>query len=633
MKHKFTSLFVYPFIILFSLIGILTCSSLLFGASNSENVVETLAISFDKYLRNSELDYVAAEFSSTNPVNPIRKSELNQVSTYQNFWQLSKGPDNSLIRVYSPAYLARTDSVVAPLTLYPTDNDYEAITPIIYTGFDQDFRGDYIDIKVKQLKDKEKQINWSDFYRGGQMENYTSDTHSIMVSEKIARKIYAAQKEISIDSVTDDDIETLVGTLIRSKMTSESGVVEPIEREPYRDEALQDKDLMESEYYNPKFSRVKRIIGILDNKSAEKYKPLIGDEFVFAVPTSFVSYDYFHPVVYGMFKNNLVGNRTSLRFFMAFHELAKKDKDYNLVFCDVVRKDGSLQLVRDGYLQTNFLKTIEFYESSSHFVCSSISFAISLLSTIAVAIYFILLLIKHKEHLKKFSIIFLLAMLGSFTFFLLLFYLIKTFSFIGFSLPTMTIGGFLYLLSVQVLLTIFYLIFTRGRVKTVKTEKEENVEQVQAVNKKLVCISKVVIGFVLGFTIFVLLNVAMSRGSITSVGLPSLPSLIGCAIAVLIESFTKTKNIKRVTKVVVLDYLKECLFYAIGPIPGVIIAALLSQFGFIWVPGIGFTVVKVTIAILVTLFLLFSAFWVVYGLRKLWQKLFPAKPVQREIEI
>lgn len=638
MKNRFIKVFLYPFIILFSLISVMTFSSLLFGVSNSNNTVETLAISFDKYLRAGEVDYVAVEFSSTNPVNPIRKSELNQVSTFQNLWQLSKGPDNSLIRVYSPAYLERTKSIVAPLTLYPgktIDDDSGALTPIVYTGYDQDFRGDYIDIKIKQLQDQDKQINWSDFYRGGSMENYKSDTHSIMVSETVARKIYATRENVPLENVTDENIEELVGKTIRSKMISESGVVEPKEREPDRDEELRDTDILESEYYSEKFSRVKKIIGILDNKSAEKYKPLIGDEFVFAVPTPFVSYDYFHPVVYGMFKNNLVGNRTSLRYFMAFEEVVKKDKEYNLYFCDIVSKDGELQIVRDGYLQSNYLNAVDFYQTNKHFICSSISVGISILSSMGIIGYLVYLFIRHKEDLKKHSTIFLLAILVSFTILLLLFYLIKTFSFVGFNLPTMSIGGFSYLLIVESLIAIFYLFIVKKQSDYVDVSYLQSVKKEASprTSNKSIFISKTIIGLIFGFTIFVLLNVVLSRSSLTSVGLPSVAPLIGCAIAVLMDAFKTTKNVHLISKPLMTTYAKKEAFSAIGALLGVIFAATLSQFGFIWVPGISFAITKVLIAIIISVTLLLGAFWVVLLLRIIDRKVKGIHSGQKEIEI
>ena len=637
MKNRFLKVFLYPFIILFSLISVMTFSSLLFGVSNSDSTIESLALSFDKYLKTSEVDYVAVEFSSTNPVNPIRRSELNQVSTFQNLWQLSKGPDNSLIRIYSPAYLDRTKSVVAPLTIYPAkpvDDDSGAITPTVYTGYDQDFRGDYLDIQIKQLKNQDNQINWSDFYSGGAMENYKSDTHSIMVSETLARKIYAARENVPIENVTDENIEELVGERIRSKMMNESGVVEPKEREPDRDEDLRDDDVMESEYYSPKFSRVKKIIGILDNKSAEKYKPLIGEDFVFAVPTPFVSYDYFHPVVYGMFNNNLVGNRTSLRYFMAFEEVAKKDKEYNLCFCDTVSKDGELQIVRDGYLQTNYLKARDFYQTNKHFVCSFVSVAISILSSIGIIGYLVFLFVRHKEELKQYSTIFLLAMLTSFIVLLLVFYLVKTFSFIGFNLPTMSIGGFIYLLIVESLITIFYLFVSKKHANPVEANDSYAVKtNLPKAGNKVIYISKSIVGLIFGFTIFVLLNVAFSSRSLTSVGLPSLAPLIGCAIAVLMDAFKKTKNTRLISKTKMITYLKEESFSILGSLFGVILAATLSQFGFIWVPGIGFTITKVLLAFALSVIPLLGAYWFVLLLRIIERKSRRIQSSEKEIKI
>ena len=600
--------------ITFTLSFIMSFSVLSFGSADTDNTVASMALAFDKYLSSTGQDFVAAEFSSTDPVDPIRKSEFNQVSVYQNLWQLSKGPDNSLIRVYTPAYLARKDEVVAPLTIYPKEDaldDSGAISPTVYTGYDQDFRGDYLDIEIVKLEDESKQITWSDFYRGGKLEGYKTDTHSIMLSEKLARKIYANRNDIDVEDVTQENIESLVGTILRSKLIQENGMAEAKEREQDKDPSLQDQEIINSPYYSTEACRLKKVIGILDNKSAEKYYPLIGDEFVFVNPTSFVSYDMFHPIVYGMFKNNLVGNRTSLLYFMAFSDYAVEHEEYKLYFCDIVNNE----LIRNGRLQQNYENCISFYKSSKHVVFSSISLLIGLGAAIALIGYLIYLYVRRDGNSNRFKLKLLTMLIATFLMSLLIFYLIKSFPFFGIYMVTMSIDGFVSLLLFDLGVLFFFLFVFRTRNKERKaTLSRFNGEAIVPSTKTKVwnIIKEQAFSILMGFSMLVVISAILGKSGVNSVGIPYLVMLGGAIMANLIHKFDTAKRLKKLDgSTVGKEFISAAMSLA-GIVTGVLLAAVAGKLGLIWVIGIGFGVSKLAVTIVLSSLAFTSCFWIAW---------------------
>lgn len=601
---------------IFPLVFLITFSSLFYGAANSNNTIASMALAFDKYLSSTDNDYVAAEFYSDNPVNPIRRNEFSQVSIYQNLWQLSKGPDNSLIRVYRPTYLEKEQTTINPLTIFPKEDandDSGAISPIVYTGYDQDFRGDYLDIKIVKISDESKQINWSDFYRGGKMENYTSDTHSIMISEKLAKSIYASRNDVPIEKVTKDNVESLVGVILRSKMIRETGTSEALEREKDKPEDQRDPIIINSQYYSEQASRLKRVIGILDNESAKKYYPLIGDEFAFVVPTSFTSYDYFHPVVYGMFKDNLVGNRTSLLYFMAFGEFAKENDDYHLCFCNV--EDG--KLIRNGSLQANYEKCLMFFDSNNHVIVATIMAVLTLLLLIGFGIYLFALYVRDINHFKVSGITYLLIILFSSLISLLVMYLFSHFFFMGFYLPTMSIDGFITLLITNCVLMFVCLFMSKPkRTKHIfvhyRTEIEHSSERICRKTRIYGIVKESIFAALLGLIMFILVNVVFSRSSLNSVGIPCLASLIGIITSLCMSKYNQARLSKKITKSVVLKELVNDGFASIGILFGIIFGIVFGYIGVIWVNGIGFSVIKIILSFVASLSIFASLFWIIW---------------------
>lgn len=599
---------------------VMTFSALMHGASVSDNTAASMALAFDKYLKTTDQDYVAAKFYSDDPLDPIRKSEFNQVSVYQSLWQLKKGPDNSLIRVNTPAYSRVREQIVAPITFYPkidATDDTGAIEPIIYSGYDQDFKGDYLDIDIVKLKDEDKQYTWSDFYRGGKLENYKTDTHSIMLSEKVARKIYAERYSIPVESVTQDNIESLVGTFIRCKVVQENGNTLAPEREEAKPLEERDQEVINHPYYSPNRCSLKKVIGLLDNKSAEKYYPLIGDEFVFINPTSFVSYDYFHPTVYGMFKNNLVGNRTSLLYFLAFGDFAYAHEEYHLCFCEI--KDG--KLIQDGSLQKNYEKCLEYYKTNAHEIVSGISLSVSLVAIIAMALYLVYLF-SRKKQIGHRNLIYLLILFGSLLLPFIGFRAFRYFVFAGFYLPTLSIYGFSTLFIMNVLLVILTLILSRGKKlemsdKIVKqTSETENNKLLSKKEKVTNIINDVGISALIGLIIFVLFNVVISKSSFNSLGLPSLAGLLGLIIASVHQKLQVIKIRSKLSKQFLLYELTHAILNTAGVVLGVLVGALLGKLGLIWVSGIGFSIPKMAISIVLGCLVCYSIFWIAYVIYK-----------------
>lgn len=623
MKKRNFIKILYPFVVVFLLLFLTTSSLLCLGSSCNDNTIPSMALAFDKYLKESAQDYVAAEFSSDDVKEPFRQSDFNRVSIYQNLWQLSKGPDNSLIRVNKSAYLPAKDAVVSPLTLYPKytkkSEDFSSeLTPVFYTGYDQDFRGDYLDIKIVQLQDKEKQINWSDFYTGGKMANYKKDTHSIMISEQLARRFYASMKDIDINDVTSENIESLVGIDVRSKVIYEGGTKEAPEREKDLPKEERDPTILESDFYSEEACRFKRIIGILDNKSAEKYLPIFGsEEFAFVV-TSFATYDCFHPTVYGMFKNNLVGNRTSLRYFMDFGKYAQNHSDYHLNFCDVV--DG--QLERNGTLQKNYENCLSFYNSDAHLIASSIFAIVAVVSLSGLIAFVLILLFRRKEEIIKNKIFYLLFIALSELISLFVFYLLKRFLFFGFYLPTMSILGFVFLLSIDVGVLILFLILTKRREHV--SEKKAIIKYTENLsfqfkNKKTLLFSVLkesLFTALLGFVTFVVVCIVLARSAITSMGIPFFLFFLGIEISLFVKKFNCAYKIEKITKTIVENELISDVLSLIGIIVGVLFGATLGFLGMIWVNNIGFSLVKIIIAIILSLVVYSSNFWFIRLLAK-----------------
>ena len=99
------------------------------------------------------------------------------------------------------------------------------------------------------------------------------------------------------------------------------------------------------------------------------------------------------------------------------------------------------------------------------------------------------------------------------------------------------------------------------------------------------------------------------------------------------DAFKKTKNTHLVSKTKMIAYLKEESFSVLGSLFGVIIAATLSQFGFIWVPGIGFTITKVLLAFALSVIPLLGAYWFVLLLRIIERKSRRIQSSETEIKI
>ena len=520
MKKKLFVNWICSFSIIMVFVTAITFSALLYGVTSSDNTISSMAYAFDKYLKTTGQDFVAAEFSCDEVNDPIRQGDFYQASLYQNLWQLSKGPDNSLIRVNRPVFFDSVGSVVSPLTLYPKndkDDDSDAIEPIVYTGYDQDFRGDYLDIKILQLSDEEKQINWSDFYKGGKLEKYKQDTHSILVSETVAKQIYSSKFNITIENIDLEDIESLVGTTIRCKTIQESGFSEAIEREENKPIEERDESIVNSPYYSNERSRVKKIIGILDNKSAEKYYPIIGESFVFVVPNMYVSYDYFHPTVYGMFKNNLVGNRTSLRYFMCFSDYAIKHDNYHLYFCDIASKS----IDREGMLQKNYEKCLTFYGSSKQDNISTSSLVANVLLSVILISYFLFLIFRRQGVLRKKNMSYLIMLLLSFSISLFILSFVD-FSFIlGFHVSSLSVGGFTVLLLTELLIISFVLIVGVNKKQHIKKDvlgQTFNGEKNSLSKKQKVLnhFKQLVFPVAIGFFAFVVIHSVTEKNSINS---------------------------------------------------------------------------------------------------------------------
>lgn len=647
MKKKRLVKYLKVFGILFPLSFLMTFSTLLYGSSSMDNTASSMALAFDKYYKETGQDFIAAEFSSSDPRNPIRDGSFTNVSAYQNFWQLKKGPDNSLIRIITPAYLNQANRVVVPLTLYPKEDpsdDSGAIIPLVYTGYDKDFRGDYLDLKIVQLKDKTKQIQWSDFYSGGKMENYKTDRHSILISQKTARLIYSNRFNVPESEVTDDNIESLVGTILRCKNLDQNGVYpqspqtesEATEYELKRPVEDQDQDIINSIYFNEQKNRLKKIIGIIDDKSAEKYMPIFkshengdpdhdtyitAENFIFVVPNETISYDYFHPTAYGMFKKNLVGNRTSLLYFLMFRnfELSHKDsfgkKDYFLYFCDI--NDGVLN--KNGTLQANYLKCNEFfYQSNTHVIIGDIMLTVSILLMVAIGAIMFFYSRKNKDDVRQHSLLYLCLLLFSLLISVFVFYLFKRFIFMSFMLPTLSIDGFGTLLLFNVLLILAALLMTNKRKERVEETEPKNSLPLSTIvtrkDKILDFVMHCLFGALIGFASFIIVNVYISGSSTGSIGRPAIVFLIGTLIGVCAYKKKKMDISKPINKQIALKELLRDFYAAIGAALGILIAFALGALGLIWVNGIfsSSSIIKMIISAPISVILFSSLYWITY---------------------
>lgn len=598
--------------IIFALSFVVSTSLLLYGSTSKKNISETMALAFKSYYKKTGQDFIAAEMRSDDPRDPMRRTEFTNAALYQNFWQLKKGPDNSLIRVITPAYLESQKSIVAPLTLYPlsseTDpfNDEGAITPVVYSGYDSDFRGDYLDIEIARLSDKTKQIEWGDFYSGGDLENYRKDTHSIMISEYTAKKIYSNRNNIPIQDVTFSDIETLVGTFIRSTVISESGTTRAQERETALPADEQDSEIINNVFFDSKYCNLKRIVGILDNKSAEKYYPLIGNDFVFVFPTNYISYDYFHPTIYAMFKQNFIGNRTSLRYLLPLSEFADNNNDYHFNFCDIDQN----KLVRDGYLQQNFEHCKRFYNGDKGYTVSTISFVIAIFAELSLLLYLVFNLIKAKRQNKNMIPLVILGLLFMLLLPVLIWTIFTHFPFFSFEIPTYSIAGFIWItiFDLTTLITCSLLGLKKRHKKGIRLNRNAVIY-----SKTQISLLNGLCGLVLGFVLFILVNVISLKTSIVSVGIPLLVTLFGCEVGMCLLKSKTVQSVKDLKK-----DIKFNLWFAICLLFGVALSIVISLFGYIWVPGIGISALRIVVSLILGIASLIGSYFVVFIIHKIY---------------
>lgn len=611
MKKRIIKKIIETLIVSFAAL-VMTFSSLMYGAITKTTICDSMALAFDRYLRKTNQTYVAAQFKSDDPRDPIRRSEFADVSIYQNLWQLKNGPDNSLIRVMTPAFLEKENSLVYPLTLYPEFNatdDSNEIKPVVYSGYDQDFKGDYLDIKIKQFDGCDLQVNWSDFYSGGKLENYKTDTHSIMVSETVARNIFSARYDVNKDDIKDEELSVLLGTTIRCKMIKETGTLEAPEREKNKPTERQDSTIIESDYYSEEACRVKKIIGILDNKSAEKYFPLIGNDFVFVVPTNYVSYDYFHPIVYGMFKNNLVGNKTSLKYFMAFSDFAEDNQDYHLNFCDIENNE----LKTEGYLQKNYNSCLKFY-SKNNFVLTTIFLLLSLASFGILTCLLLFFFLKSKNIYRTNKIRNLFIILGLFLFFAFMFSLIKGFTVFNFIIPTLTVSGFVLLFSLQLFLSFLLLIlgkkvnFPRKLNQLNNAENNDEIIHTRRTVSFKAFLNNVVIGIVLSISSYLLVNVALLQSGINSIGIPFVSAFIGGLIAMNLNN-NRIVIKHKLDRKMILSHIYLSAAMILGMAFGIGLCIILQKFNLIWIEGINMSIKPILISFALGVLVNIVSFW------------------------
>ena len=604
------SFFAIPFCILF------------YGTSSENDINSSMAFAFDNYLKTTGQTYVAARFCSDDPRDPIRRNELKDVTIYQNLWQLSKGPDNSLIRVMEPATLGNSSDVVYPFTLYPkidSNDDTGAISPTVYTGYDQDFRGDYLDIKIKKLDDKSKQISWSDFYAGGKLENYKTDTHSILISENVARKIISERYDKQVYDVTDQEIQSLVGTTIRCKQMKETGTQESPERELSKPLNERDSDIINSSYFDSSFCRVKKIIGILDNESAKKYYPIIGDFFSFSVPNMYVSYDYFHPIAYGMFKNNLVGNKTSLKYFMSFSDFAQEHNEYHLNFCDIENN----KLILNGTLQENYINCLSYNKSNTRLIFSIISIVLGILLTAFALLYLTILRSMNEDLFKKYNLSIFITLLLSVILSIFICSLIKSILLFGFRMPIFSTRGFSILLIIFLVAIICFMLLSRKYTKKIinssnvdcienNYRKENNSKH----RKTIRIIETIVLGALLAISSYILVNIILTKNSITSIGIPLISLLLGVFLSTIFKKMNVIQNRNRINRALLKSEVYDDLIGMCGVLIGLGLSFVLTSLNFIWITGIDSSIKVLLISFVIGLFAYIICFWISYLITK-----------------
>ena len=395
---------------------------------------------------------------------------------------------------------------------------------------------------------------------------------------------------------------------------------EAVEREQNRPAEDQDSEILNSPYYSPQYSRLKKIIGILDDDSATKYNPIFGDNFIFVIPYKEVSYDYFHPTVYGMFKSNFVGNRTSLRYFLAFSDFifSKNGKGYHLHFCNIT--NGVLN--ENGSLQKNYNSCINYFRTNKHSVVAGIMFFVSLVSTAALIFITYRHFLKNKKRNNLSSSSCLMILLTCLFLSILIFYLLRYFVFMSFYLPTLSIGGFGLLLFADLSVIVLLLLLLKKKMHCSDSIIERvNQKEMAARTSKLekwrfaYFLRQAAISVLLGIFIFILINVLASKTSTSSIGIPAIAAISGIIVAVFIDKYIFVSEYFNVKKRMLLKELICSGLAFLGISIGIIAGATFGHFDFIWISGIGFSIQKIAVSFVAAILIYLSLFWAALILR------------------